>query len=254
MLARSLVVSIMAHAIPVGFMLHESADMLEEPMDVVEDTLVESQAQANVDDLPPVRITIIDEVQPRKRVTKPAKVEIKQADPVVKAQTASTLPEPVVEAPVIEAQPDPPHVEELVETQPEVATMTAPTPAAQAAVEECPPDREGLIPITSSSWAIERNLVDFYATHLKELSSLAWVPAHKDASGKPDGFKVVLKKCSILRNGGLQSQDIVTDVGGVRVHSIFTAIKAYVKLRKKSIIPLTVKRNDQEITLTYELR
>lgn len=254
MLVRSLVVSVMVHSIPVGIMLHESADMLEDPPEMIEDTPAAGELQEHVDNLPPVRITLIDEVRQTQNPVKRVKVEVKKAEPdvdthVANATVAEPEPVPVVEDVVAEAVTVEAPIEEQIPTEP-----VAHVEPVQAPVDECPPDRVGIVAVTDNSWAVDRKLVDFYATHLKELTSLAWVPAHKDENGKPDGFKVILKKCSILRNGGLQSQDVVTDVGGVRVHSIFTAIKAYVKLRKKSIIPLTVKRNDQEITLTYELR
>ncbi len=251
MLVRSLVISVIAHVIPLGFMLHETTLELEEPPDNF-DELTASQAAESVDNLPPVSIAIIDEVRPRVRILKNAKADLKQASTPGRDPTetvASIEPTPAVKD--ITAIPGVPIVEAPADV---VAPVEAPQQVAQERVEECPPDRPGLIPVSDNSWAIERNLVDFYATHLKELTSLAWVPAHKDENGKPDGFKVVLKKCSILRNGGLQSQDVVTDVGGVRVHSIFTAIKAYIKLRKKSTISLSVRRGGQELTLTYELR
>jgi hypothetical protein len=257
------------HAIPVSLALFQFSADMDIPPDLPPEALDELGVapEGALSSEAPFNITILEEVPPEAEVAEAPKLK-KSAEPKPVEKLPEPEPEVVAEAPAAEQQPEavtevadviaPPA--EVPAPDPVVAAVEPTPPAPQAGgteaavADECPPDPPGITELSSSSWSIDRSLVDYYANHIKELMKLAWVGVHKDEAGKPDGFRIVLKKCSILRNGGLQSHDVVLDVGGVRVHSLLTAVKAYFKLRKQPVIPLTVKRNDQTITLSYQLK
>lgn len=103
------------------------------------------------------------------------------------------------------------------------------------------------------SWWVERDMIEYYATHMAKLDELGAVWTHKDEAGRPDGFKVGLPRCSLLRQGGLKSGDIVKDINGRRIHNIFQAITAYFALRDERVLHVHVLRKGEPVTLSYEI-
>lgn len=266
MMFRPLVLSIAIHAIPVSLTLMQISLEMEAPPEMAESELEKmggATSRVSLTGEAIFGITILEEAPPEKKPSKAKRVKKKAEAPIPEQPapevvTAATTaePDPAPPQPAIEpAAPDvvPEATEEAVAAVQQDPAAAAPMEEAVTEEVECPPDRPGIVALSSSSWSVDRNLVDYYATHIRQLMKLAWVGVHKNESGDPDGFRIVLKECSILRNGGLQSQDVVVDVGGVRVHSVMSAIKAYFKLRKKEVIPLTVNRNGEILTLSYKL-
>lgn len=112
-------------------------------------------------------------------------------------------------------------------------------------IEQINPDR----------WKVQRSLLDYYATHLKELDKHAGVVSHRDADGKRDGAKLYLPRCSILKQGGFRHGDVIHSVNGRKVNTIPQAISTYMALRGKNMLTVELtRRNGEERTHKYHLR
>jgi hypothetical protein len=188
-------------------------------------------------------------------VEPPPPSEPEPAAPPAEIPVASTevAPPPAVEPG--EAEPPPPTDPALAEPE-AVAARTGKghrPPRAGTGSSKCPPPVDTIEEVAESRWRIERPLVDYYAKHINELMKLGSVWAHKSRDGKPDGFRVGLARCSILRQGGLRSGDVVHDINGVRIHNIVQAVGAYLKLRTEPVLTLNVSRRGVPVTLTYEV-
>jgi type II secretory pathway component PulC len=101
-------------------------------------------------------------------------------------------------------------------------------------------------------WGVERDLVEFYATHLRELSRLAAVSRH-ETDGRPDGFRLGMGRCSVLKQAGFRSGDVVKDVNGRRIHNLFQAVAAYVALRREKEFVVHVVRKGERLALHYRV-
>jgi hypothetical protein len=119
----------------------------------------------------------------------------------------------------------------------------APCPGPHPAVEQLDP----------AAWRVQRALVDFYASNLRELAKVGTVWTHRDRTGRTDGFRVALARCSILRQAGLKSGDIVHDVNGRRISTLLQAVAAYFVLRDDPQIVLRVSRRGEPVVLRYTL-
>lgn len=119
--------------------------------------------------------------------------------------------------------------------------------------EPCPVSPEGIVAVAATNWRIDRDLIDYYATHIGELMKLGNPYSHKGTDGRPDGFRVGIPRCSLLRDGGLRSGDIVKDINGVRINTVLQAIGAYFKLRDEPVLQVRVERRRQEMVLSYDI-
>ena len=117
--------------------------------------------------------------------------------------------------------------------------------------EPCPEPTYRIARVAESAWYIDRDLIEYYATHIVELQKLGSVWTHRTPTGELDGFRVALARCSVLREGGLRSGDIVQDINGRRIHSVFQAIGAYIALRAEPNLTVNVMRKGQPVALAY---
>ncbi|MSQ01548.1 MAG: hypothetical protein EXR71_06600 [Myxococcales bacterium] len=177
--------------------------------------------------------------------------------PVVAAPVvAAEAPVVAAEAPVVAAEAPAPSAESVVAARPPRRHKQARSPLRAGRGDFVARDRDpddGVLRVSRSSWAVERKVVDFYANNLGELMKLGWVRAHRDPDGKLRGFRVGVKKDSILRDAGFTSGDVVKSVNGIEVHDIFGALSAYFKLRKETHIEVVVTRKGRQMTLSYDL-
>jgi len=126
--------------------------------------------------------------------------------------------------------------------------------APRGARKPCEPTDQ-VTQLADTRWRVERELVDWYARHPLELEKQAGVGVHKGADGKPDGAKIFLPRCSILRHGGLKSGDIIRSVNGETITTIAGAIKLYLKLRNAETIKVELTRKDgTERSHVYKLK
>lgn len=104
-------------------------------------------------------------------------------------------------------------------------------------------------------WKIERDLLDYYATHLAELEKQAGVATHRDENGKKDGARIYLPRCSILKQGGLRNGDVIHTVNGRKVNTIPQAVATYMAVRGQNLIEVELTRRSGERLLhKYHLR
>ena len=117
----------------------------------------------------------------------------------------------------------------------------------------CEPIEE-VVKLDAFKFRVERDLVDWYATHLRELEKQAGVGPHKGPDGKRDGARLYLPRCSVLKQGGLRSGDVIHTVNGRPVTTVAQAVKVYLLVRgaRKIKVDLT-RKNGRSITIRYKL-
>lgn len=120
--------------------------------------------------------------------------------------------------------------------------------------DPCPEQSYSIARVSQAAWYVDRDLIEYYATHMAELQKLGWVYTHRDkVTNEPDGFRVSLKRCSVLREGGLRTGDIVHDINGRRINNVLQAIGAYFALRKEPELSVRITRRNQTIVLAYTI-
>ena len=128
------------------------------------------------------------------------------------------------------------------------------TPRAGTGDDKCPPPVNNIEALDEGHFLIERPFVEYYARHVSELMKLGSVWAHKGKDGQPDGFRVGLSKCSVLRQGGLRSGDIVHDINGIQIDNVLEAVGAYFKLHKEENIQVHLSRRGKPVELSFEIQ
>lgn len=237
------------------------------PMPPASDAPESIDATRIVDPDTELAITLLDESAPEvvaAGTEEPVEDE-PEAEPVAVAPPPPPAPLPEPEPEVAAApEPAPPEATAAVDAVETHAAEEAPTARAvrgrrprkdrgTPAQPPCPPARDGITAVTDATWAIERTLVDYYATHIPELMKLGKVYTHRDAAGQPDGFRVRLPRCSLLRQGGLRSGDVVKDINGRRIHNVLQAVGAYLALRNQEVLEVRVERRGKPVVMTYHM-
>ena len=110
-----------------------------------------------------------------------------------------------------------------------------------------------IVLVEPNRWVVERAFVDHYASHLSEAMKLAGTWPHKDRDGKPDGFRVGLPRCSVLRQGGLKSGDVIHDINGIRINTMLGAIAAWFDLRDDAHVTVNLVRGGKQVSLNYKI-
>ena len=124
----------------------------------------------------------------------------------------------------------------------------------KGAKKPCEPN-DDIVQLDENKWRVPRELVDWYVAHLKELEKHVGVAAHTGANGKRDGAKLYLPRCSVLRQGGIKSGDIIHAVNGHPVTNIPQAFAAYMKVRRQDTIKVELTRKDgSQRTHTYKFK
>ena len=117
----------------------------------------------------------------------------------------------------------------------------------------CPPPVAQIEQLGPWEWFVERALVEYYAAHIPEIDNLGSVWSHQDAQGNADGFRLGLPRCTVLREGGLKSGDVVHDINGIKVNNVLQAVSAYLRLRKEPVLRLHLTRKKEDLTYSYNL-
>ena len=190
-------------------------------------------------------------VEPKKPI-EPPKTAPKASPPATAAAKVETKP---TTNPVATADPAPDADEGEVVHLPRVPNgQKGRKPSGQGAKEACPVvEHDGVEKLSRREWSVERDVAEYYASHMGELRKIVSVRLAKNESGEADGFRLGLPRCSVLREGGLHTGDVVRDVNGIHVHDLFSAIGAYFKLRREDTIVLNVVRKGQSIVLRYRM-
>lgn len=117
----------------------------------------------------------------------------------------------------------------------------------------CPEPVADIEQLGPMEWFVQRELLEYYADHIPEIDKLGSVWTHEGADGKPDGFRLGLPRCTVLRQGGLKSGDIVHDINGIKINNVLQAVSAYIRLRKEPLLRLHVTRKKEAVILNYHL-
>lgn len=239
----------------------DQVDVGEPTADIVGITILPEEVPAPVE---PVPTEPVEPAAPAPELTKVEPAAPKPVKPADKAVEAKE-PEPAPEAEVADAEAIPDaSASEVAAVEAAVADKAA---AVRRELEKGPvtfggkkpwtpkdsdPD-DGITRTSRTGWTIDRSLLDYYATHIPELMKLGSVRPHKGPDGKYDGFRLKVRKGSLLKEAGLRSGDVVRSVNGVQVHDVVSALDAYFKLRKSKHVELVVVRKGETIRLSYDL-
>lgn len=108
--------------------------------------------------------------------------------------------------------------------------------------------------IGEQTWTIDREMVDYYASHLNEASKHAKVAVHRDDQGKRDGAKLYLSRCSLMKQGGMRNGDVVHTINGRKVQTVPQALSTYLATRDEPWVEITLTRQGEQRTHRYKLR
>lgn len=118
----------------------------------------------------------------------------------------------------------------------------------------CEPIEE-VVALGEDRWRIERDLMDWYATHLRELEKQVGVSSHRGDDGKRDGARLYLPRCSVLRQGGLLNGDVIHTVNGRKVNTVAQGVATWLAVRNNKTIVVELSRKDgTPRTHTYKLK
>lgn len=114
---------------------------------------------------------------------------------------------------------------------------------------------EEVVALGEQKWRVERSLLDWYATHLGELERQVGVSSYRDEDGKRGGAKLYLPRCSVLRQGGMRTGDIVRTVNGRKVNTIAQGVATWLAVRNQKTITVELTRKDgQDLVHTYLMK
>lgn len=119
--------------------------------------------------------------------------------------------------------------------------------------QECLPENPDIKPVNGNKWRVKRSMVDYYVNHMGAAQKLAWT-AWVEVNGDRRGFRVRRIRCgNDLHQLGFRNKDVITHVNDVPVTSLGEAVQAYLKLRKKNVLIVTIKRRGVVRKHTYKL-
>lgn len=101
-----------------------------------------------------------------------------------------------------------------------------------------------IVAVSDDKWRVERDVLDYYAAHLRELQKQVAVSTHAGPDGKPDGVRVFLPRCSVLRQAGIKHGDIIHSINGRRVATLTDGITTYLALRNSENLQVELSRKN----------
>jgi general secretion pathway protein C len=136
---------------------------------------------------------------------------------------------------------------------PRVAAVT-PAPVPQPAPQPGDAGGPDIVRVDTGTWQIRREkLLENFAS-VGSLSSQATVTPYF-VQGQQLGFRLSqLRTGGMLQQMGLQEGDVLQKVNGLDIHTPQEALQAYQQLQTESTVRLSILRNNNPTTLTYEIR
>ncbi len=120
--------------------------------------------------------------------------------------------------------------------------------------QECLPDNPDITALGGDRFRVKRELVDHYVNNLKEAETLAKTYWQLGREGEVIGFRIRKVRCgNDLYQMGFRGGDVVIAVNEELVATTPQVIRAYMKLRRKNKLRITVRRNKKERVLKYTL-
>jgi len=112
---------------------------------------------------------------------------------------------------------------------------------------------EGIEKITETKYTIQRSLVDKALANQGSLMKAARVIPHEE-NGRVVGVKLYgIRRNSLLGRLGVRNGDMLRTINGFDMTSPDTALEAYSRLRTADKLTLAVKRQNNEITIEYNI-
>lgn len=116
---------------------------------------------------------------------------------------------------------------------------------------DCDAQSEDIAMVSPNHYEVQRDLVDYYTSHLKEASKLAYAYWYKE-DGDVVGFRIRRVRCgTILHQAGFRNGDVIRGINGRDVTTIAQAMVAYHKLRRKRNLRVKVQRNNGEVMVLH---
>lgn len=114
---------------------------------------------------------------------------------------------------------------------------------------------EEIVKLDETTWRVERDLLDWYATHLRELEKQVGVSSYRDEDGKRGGARLYLPRCSVLRQGGMRNGDVVRTVNGRKVNTVAQGVATWLAVRgQKTVVVELTRKEGQDLVHTYHLK
>lgn len=108
--------------------------------------------------------------------------------------------------------------------------------------------------LSATSWRVKRKIVDYYASHLRQLDRQAGTATAHGREGVPIGVRVYLPRCSVLRSVGLRNKDVILSINDRPVATLPQAIKTWLALRNERDIVVQIRRKGVgKITHNYRI-
>jgi len=112
---------------------------------------------------------------------------------------------------------------------------------------------EGIEKISDTKFTIQRSLVDKALANQGSLMKAARVIPHEE-NGRVVGVKLYgIRRNSLLGRLGVRNGDMLRTINGFDMTSPDTALEAYSRLRTADTLTLAVKRQNNEMTLEYNI-
>jgi general secretion pathway protein C len=140
---------------------------------------------------------------------------------------------------------------------PAVATRPAPAPSTpanprNAGLSDAELD-EGIEKISDTKFNIQRGLVDKALANQGSLMRAARVIPHEE-NGRVVGVKLYgIRRNSLLGRLGVRNGDMLRTINGFSMTSPDTALEAYSRLRTADKLSLAIKRQNNEMTIDYNI-
>jgi len=120
--------------------------------------------------------------------------------------------------------------------------------------QECLPDNPDITALGGDRYRVKRELVDHYVNNLKEAEKLAKTFWQLGKEGEVIGFRIRRVRCgNDLYQMGFRGGDVVIAVNEEPVATTPQVVKAYLKLRRKNKLRITIRRNKKERVLKYTM-
>lgn len=131
---------------------------------------------------------------------------------------------------------------------------TAAPPPTDGQASAGPDDGSGIQQTSDTSFVIPREEIDKALGNLEQLAKDARVVPHYQ-NGEVVGFKVFrIKAGSVFSRLGVKNGDILERVNGQDLNSPERALALYQTLKNEGSFQLDLKRRNQPMTLSYEIR
>ena len=112
---------------------------------------------------------------------------------------------------------------------------------------------EGIEKISDTKFNIQRSLVDKVLANQGALMKTARVIPHED-NGRVVGLKLYgIRRTSLLGRLGIRNGDMLRTINGFDMTSPDTALEAYSRLRTTDKLTLAVKRQNNEVSIEYNI-